>query len=198
MEIWKDIVGYEGIYQVSNLGKVKRIGAYGNQTSKKWKSNKLLKPASKNNGYMFVGLSKDGSVKSKHIHRLVAEAFIPNPQNKSTVNHKDGDRSNNIVENLEWATYSENNVHSIDVLGRDSKNRSDSKPVLQFDKVGNFIKEYPSMREAQRQTKIIGIDKVCSGVKYRKTAGGYVWRYKEYCNKSVETIETTSSKGARE
>lgn len=197
MEIWRDIIGYEGIYQISNLGNVKRIGTYSNQTGKEWISNRILKPAIKSNGYMFVGLSKNGKVSSKHIHRLVAEAFVSNPDNKPTVNHKDGNKSNNTVDNLEWVTYLENNIHSIKVLKRDTKNSSDSKPVLQFDKEGNFIREYPSMREAQRQTNIIGIDKVCSGVKYRKTAGGYVWKYKDDYNKSVETIETTSDDGRK-
>lgn len=191
MEVWKDVIGYEGIYQVSNTGEVKRIGTYKNQHGKEWTSNKILKPATKSNGYMFVGLSKDNKVSSKHIHRLVAEAFIPNPFNKPTVNHKDGNKSNNTVENLEWVTYLENNMHSIKVLKRDSKNSSDSRPVLQFDKDGNLIKEYPSMREAQRQTGISAIDKVCEHKKYRKTAGGYKWEYKDNYNKSVETIETT-------
>lgn len=195
MEAWKDVIGYEGIYQVSNTGKVKRIGAYKNQHGREWISNRILKPATKSNGYMFVGLSKDNKVSSKHIHRLVAEAFIPNPFNKPTVNHKDGNKSNNTVENLEWVTYLENNMHSIKVLKRDSKNSSDSRPVLQFDKEGNFIKEYPSMREAQRQTGIDAIDKVCNHIKYRKTAGGFRWEYKDNYNKSVETIETTSNDG---
>ena len=189
--IWKDIKDYEGIYQVSNTGKVKRIGKYSNQFGSVWESERLLKPSSKDNKYMIVGLSKEGKVKNKYVHRLVAEAFIPNPENKLTVNHKNGDRSNNHVNNLEWATYTENNIHSIDVLGRDTKNSSDSKTVLQFDKHGNFIKEYPSMREAERQTGISGIDKVCAGVKYRKAAGGYIWRYKESITiESVETIES--------
>ena len=195
MEIWKDIAGYEGLYQVSNEGRVKRIGAYKNQHGREWISNRILKPATKSNGYMFVGLSKNGKVSNKYIHRLVAEAFMPNPLNKATVNHKDGNRSNNTVDNLEWATYLENNMHSIKVLKRDSKNSSDSRPVLQFDKEGNFIKEYPSMREAQRQTGIDAIDKVCNHIKYRKTAGGFRWEYKDNYNKSVETIETTSNDG---
>ena len=190
-EIWKDIKGYEGVYQVSNTGKIKRIGEYSNQFGSTWESERILKPSSKENKYMIVGLSKEGKVKNKYVHRLVAEAFIPNLENKPTVNHKDGDRANNHESNLEWSTYLENNIHSIKVLERDTKNSSDSKTVLQFDKKGNFIKEYPSMREAERQTGIQGIDKVCAGVKYRKTAGGYVWRYKEdIAIESVETIES--------
>lgn len=190
-EIWKDIKGYEGVYQVSNTGKIKRIGEYSNQFGSTWESERILKPSSKENKYMIVGLSKEGKVKNKYVHRLVAEAFIPNLENKPTVNHKDGDRANNHESNLEWSTYLENNIHSIKVLERDTKNSSDSKTVLQFDKKGNFIKEYPSMREAERQTGIQGIDKVCAGVKYRKAAGGYVWRYKEdIAIESVETIES--------
>jgi len=190
-EVWKDIKGYEGIYQVSNTGKIKRIGKYSNQFGYTWESDRLLKPSPKDNQYLIVNLSKNGKIKQKYVHRLVAEAFIPNPENKPTINHKDGDRSNNHVSNLEWATYAENNIHSIEVLDRDTKNSSDSKPVLQFDKQGNFIKEYPSMREAQRQTGIYGIDKVCNRVKYRHTAGGYIWRYKEdIAIESVETIES--------
>lgn len=190
-EVWKDIKGYEGIYQVSNTGKVKRVGKYSNQHGSTWTSDRLLSPSPKDNNYMVVGLSREGKVKSKYVHRLVAEAFIPNPENKPTVNHKNGDRSNNHFSNLEWATYLENNLHSIEVLDRDTRNKGDSKPVLQFDKQGNFIKEYPSMREAQRQTGIHAIDKVCAGAKYRHTAGGYIWRYKEdIAIESVETIES--------
>lgn len=179
MVIWRDIIGYEGIYQVSNTGEVKRIGVYTNQTGKTWSSERLLNPSIKENGYMFVGLSKNGKVSAKYIHRLVAMAFIDNPLKKPTVNHKDGNRRNNNVENLEWSTFLENNMHSIKVLERNTKNSSDSKPVLQYDLKGKFIKEYPSMREAERQTGIRGIDKVCANVKYRKSAGGYVWKYKK-------------------
>jgi hypothetical protein len=182
MEIWRSVVGYEGIYQVSTSGRVKRIGKYRNQVTE-WDSNRLLKPARKNNGYMYCQLSKDGKTSPKMIHRLVAEAFIENPQNKPTVNHIDGNRENNDVDNLEWATYTENNIHSVVKLGRDSKNKRGSKSVLQYDLQGNFIKEYPSYREAQRKTGITTIYVACQGEKRTKkrqmTAGGYIWKYKE-------------------
>ena len=186
MEIWKDVVGYEGIYQVSNEGRIKRIGKYRNQVTE-WESNKILKPAIKNNGYMYCQLSRDNKTSPKMVHRLVAEAFIDNPHNKPTVNHIDGNRTNNNVSNLEWATYTENNTHSLYELNNYKKgdrcNKRGSKPVLQYDLQGNFIKEYPSYREAQRQTSIYAIDVVCRGdrqkQKKQKTAGGYIWKYKD-------------------
>ena len=105
-EVWKDIPGYEGIYQASNTGKIKSL------SRKYHPKDKLLTPYNRS-GYLCVGLYK----KYQFVHRLVAETFIPNPENKPTVNHKDGDRYNNYVENLEWATYSENIKHSYSVLG---------------------------------------------------------------------------------
>ena len=181
MELWKDIKGYEGVYQVSNLGRVKRVGRYKNQSGAEWESGIILKPADNQKGYYFVNLSRDNKTAQKYVHRLVAEAFIPNPENKPTVNHINCDRSDNRAENLEWTTYRENNNHSIKVMkdaGKSKRNNRLSKIVQQIDLQGNVIKEYPSGREAQRKTGIPGIDKVCAGAKYRKTAGGYFWKYK--------------------
>lgn len=167
MEVWRDIIGFEGVYEASNTGFIRRV-----------ETKRCLSPGDNGRGYLFVNLSMHNKQYRKYVHRIVAETFISNENNKPTINHKDGNRANNNVENLEWSTYLENNIHSIKTLHRDSKNSSDSKPVLQFDLEGHLIKEYPSMREAQRQTGIVGIDKVCLGIKYRKTAGGFVWRYK--------------------
>ena len=181
MEVWKDIKGYEGIYQVSNLGRVKRIGCYTNQSGISWESGRNLKPANNSRGYYFVQLSRNNKVSRKYVHRLVAEAFIPNPENKPTVNHINCDRSDNRSENLEWASYRENNDYSIQVMrsmGKNKRNNKLSRVVEQLDLHGNVLKEYPSYREAERQTGISAIDKVCAGAKYRKTAGGYGWRYK--------------------
>lgn len=112
-EIWKDIVGYEGIYQVSNLGRVKSLEriVIDKKGSKKIVSEAIKSQHDNGNGYMFVGLWKDNKSYNIYVHRLVAIAFIPNPEFKETVNHKDFNRSNNNIDNLEWATYSEQEKH---------------------------------------------------------------------------------------
>lgn len=178
MEQWEDIEETKGVYQVSNKGRVRRIGTYKNQFTE-WKSEYILKPAIHQRGYLFVQLSVNNKILRRYVHRLVAQAFIPNIENKETVNHINGDKTNNCVENLEWCTYLENNIHAFRVLGRTNKNNKSSKPVIQYDLQGNYINEYPSIREAQRQTGITAIDKVCKGVQNRTQAGGYKWRYKD-------------------
>ena len=98
-ELWHDIIGFDGFYQVSNLGRIKN------------KKGKILKPYLQN-GYLRVGLYKDKKIKSIYIHRLVATAFIPKIKDKNIINHKDGNKLNNNVQNLEWCNYSENNQHA--------------------------------------------------------------------------------------
>lgn len=105
-EIWKDIKGYEGLYQISNLGRVKSLG---NEYRKK---EKYLKLQYSRDGYQRLGLRKSGVAKCEYIHRLVAIAFIPNPLNKPQVNHIDGNKQNNKVNNLEWVTPFENTHHA--------------------------------------------------------------------------------------
>lgn len=112
-EIWKDLKGYEGLYQVSNLGNIKRI-IFRNRVVTK-PMEKLLKFFKKGSGYFAVSLYKDCKKKNTFVHRLVAENFIENNQNKKTVNHIDGNKFNNHVENLEWCTYSENHKHAFKI-----------------------------------------------------------------------------------
>lgn len=113
-EIWKDIKGWEGYYQISNLGRVKslyRIVPH-KLKGKKTIFERILKPCIASPGYYSLGLRKDCKVKCARIHRLVALHFIPNPQNKPEINHKNGIKTDNRIENLEWVTRSENEKHA--------------------------------------------------------------------------------------
>ena len=173
MEIeWKDILGYEGKYRVSTNGEI-----YSEISGKILKQ--FYRGSRPDNKYLVINLCENNKQKTVSVHRLVAQAFIPNPNNLPCVNHIDGNKDNNCVENLEWCTYLENNVHAYQYLGKTQRNKRGSKPVLQFDLSNNFIKEYPSVREAIRQTGITSIDKVCKKKQNRKQAGGFKWKYKE-------------------
>ena len=168
VEIWKDILGYEGLYQVSNLGNV--MSFWG-------KTPKLLRAGKSSSGYLFVILSNHNkSRKNFKIHRLVAQAFLPNPNNYPQVNHKDENPLNNNVSNLEFCTQQYNNQYGTRL---ERVSRALSKPVLQFDKNGIFINEYPSIKDAARKTGVNQGDIVwvCRGK--LKTAGGYIWKYKQ-------------------
>ena len=174
-EIWKDIVGYEN-YQISNLGNVKSLNY--SRTGKE----KILRPGLSSDGYYHVFLCKNGEMRDFNVHRLVALSFIPNPDNKECVDHINGIRNDNRVENLRWCTNKENQNFP---LAKKNKSKSQinnpkkSKAILQIDKVtGEVINEFPSAMEACRQ---LGIDQgsishCCNG-KY-KTSGNYIWRYK--------------------
>ena len=113
-EEWKDIIGYEGLYQVSNLGRIKSLG---NEFSKKQKIRKLSK---NRNGYLKIQLHKNGIKKTIEVHRLVAEAFVPNLENKPQVNHKNCNRVDNRVSNLEWCTVKENTMYILTVVKRNN------------------------------------------------------------------------------
>lgn len=187
-EIWRDIVGYEGLYQVSNMGRVRSLDRIGKG---RWgympKKGVMLSQTTDTSGYKIVNLWKDNIIKSPKVHRLVAQAFIPNPSNLPQVNHKDEVKTNNCVDNLEWCSVKYNNNYGtrIERVSNSMKgkhiNRKDwSKPILQFTKQGEFVAEYPSIREAVRQTGIIrqNISSCCNNKRNYKSAGGYVWKFK--------------------
>lgn len=113
-EIWKDIKGYEGFYQISNQGRVKSIQKWNNGKRRYEVGEKILTPSDNGNGYLIVGLNRDHKRKSHYVHRLVADAFCPNPDHKSVVNHIDYNRANNNASNLEWVTTKENICYSVE------------------------------------------------------------------------------------
>ncbi|MDO5575339.1 MAG: NUMOD4 domain-containing protein [bacterium] len=187
-EIWKPISGYEDFYLVSNMGRIWSV-----------RSGRALKLPVSKTGYCRTHLSVDGIVKIYSVHRLVAQAFIPNPQNKPTVNHINENKQDNRVENLEWATYHEQNIHgtrtervrkstdykarSIDYAVVASKhnyyeiNKEQMKPVLQFDKYGNFIARHEGVASAARNVGICASHICCCLKGRRKSSGGYKWKY---------------------
>lgn len=165
VEEWRDIIGYEGLYQISNLGRVRSLNYHG--TKGKIKEMVSFK---KPNGYYCIGLRLPGeSKKFFHIHRLVAQAFIPNPDNLPVINHKDCNPANNVVSNIEWCTQSYNTNYE-PTLKKRSKTVAQSLNSI-------LVAIYPSLAEASRQTKIrIGdICRCCKG--QRCTAGGFTWCY---------------------
>lgn len=171
IEEWKDIDGYEGLYQASSFGNIKSL-----------KSNLILKPILQSNGYCHIGLHNGKPIQYR-LHRIIAKTFIPNPENKPQVNHKDGNRSNNNISNLEWCTASENQKHSYNILskkpsvkGRFGEYHNTSNHCLQISPDGFLIAVYGSQYEATRETGIsqTSINK-CSRGKLQK-AGGYLWK----------------------
>ena len=164
-EIWKDIKDYEGLYQVSNLGRVKRIT-----------TGRVLKPLKHANGYLMVKLSKNSIVYTKTVHRLVAEAFIPNPEHKSEINHIDENKTNNNVSNLEWMTRKENINHG---TRTERMSKTQSIPIIATNIKTGESKEFYGARECARQLGLThgNITSVLKG-RYKQT-GGYTFKYKE-------------------
>lgn len=186
MEVWRDIKGYEGCYQVSNQGKVISL----NYSLRGY--SELLTPKVNNKGYAWVELRKDGERKPLLIHRLVAQAFLDNPNNYPLINHKDENKLNNNVENLEWCTHSYNVKYSWELHPekhrrnggiRHRKNGAykKSKRVRQIDALsGEIIREYDYLADAKRVLNIkneYGIRECCYGK--RNTAYGYKWEFCE-------------------
>ena len=178
-ECWKPIKDYEGIYEVSNYGRVKSLERViynsGTKNGLYTIHEKIIKQRinKKRYGYCELSLHKNGKEKRFKVHRLVAEAFIPNPNNLPEVNHIDGNKENNHILNLEWVTPSENQKHR-HKLGN---NKTSQKRVGKFDKDGNLIVKYDSIIEAAtlEGSPRVSIDNVLQGRRY--TLKGFVWKY---------------------
>jgi hypothetical protein len=184
-EIWKDIIGWESIYQVSDLGRVKslpRIMKHKGKYDRLYPEN-ILKLSKNTQGYMVCTLLTMGVKKTALVHRLVAEALIDNPENKPMVNHKDGDKTNNMKSNLEWNTGGENNLHAY------KTGLKLTKAVIQYSKAGDLIKEWDSIREVENTLEINNthISSTCKG--NRKSAGGFIWKYKSEVHEQLSKLE---------
>ena len=152
----KDIKGYEGLYAVTSCGKVWS-----------YKNKKFLKPIADRYGYLRVALCKDNEKKKYMIHRLVAEAYIPNPDNLPQVDHIDNDKTHNYVNNLQWIT------------NKDNSRKSNNKPILQFDLDGNLIREWDCASDVGKEVQ----SHICKCLKGKlKSAYGYTWKYKDDIN----------------
>lgn len=174
-EIWKDIIGYEGLYQISNLGRVKSLG---NSKSRKEKILKLTKKRVKKSTYYTVNLHKNGVVENFRVNRLVAQAFIPNPYNLSDVNHIDEDTLNNVVSNLEWLSHKDNCNYGTRNTRMSESNTNNPKRSKQIVCIETGI-IYPSIHEASRKLNI-NYGNLCRALKHKeKTCGGYHWNYIE-------------------
>ena len=176
-ELWKDIEGFEGLYQVSTWSRVRsmdRLVIYKNGV-KRFFESEILKPSYDKGGYLRVGLTKDKKQTHHFLHRLVAIAFIPNPNNYPQVNHKDENPKNPKVENLEWCTDKYNKNYGTAIKRRVEKR---SKKVYQYDLQGNLIKIWISTNEAGRNGyEAKNISACCLGK--RKKHKGYIWSYEE-------------------
>lgn len=177
MELWKDIKDFEGLYQISNMGRIKSLARPCKGFGYKYAVDRIIKPLRMANGYYEAVLFRNGKRTIRMLHRVVAEAFIPNPDNLPLVNHKDENPQNNAVENLEWCTPKYNANYG----NRQKKTRQSSlkyyKPVRQLDMDGNEVAIYQCMNDAMRATGIDStqISRVCKGK--NNTAGGYKWEF---------------------
>lgn len=161
-EEWRDVKGYEGKYQVSNLGRVKSLNY--RHTGKE----QFLKPGKNGNGYLFVNLYKNGVVKHFRVHRLVGSAFIPNPDNFSEINHKDEVKTNNSVSNLEWCSRQYNNTYA-------EKHRRHCKKIAGY-KDNKLVKIYDAVIDVDKDGfHHQNVREVLKGK--RKSSGGFQWKY---------------------
>lgn len=182
-EIWKDIEGYEGFYKISNLGRVKSLPRNGTVNKERIMVNRVNKT-----GYWTIHLRRLGVSKYLKIHRLIAIAFIEKVEGKDVINHKDGNKLNNSIDNLEWCTHSENAQHAHDTglrvtclkqiaAARKRSNEVNSKRVMQMDVDGKEIQTFKSMADARRSLGKSSSSQICNGCRKQTVVYGYRWKY---------------------
>lgn len=195
-EIWRDVQGYEGLYQVSSLGRVRSFDRFvKSKGGTRLHKGKLLNPGNRKNGYIQLNLWKDGKPTTLKVHRLVARAFpdiCGEYKDGLEIDHRNCVRDDNRATNLRWVTRKENQNNHLTIqhfsnakkgenapwYGKFGKDNPTSKPIIQFDRQGNFIAEFESLMDAERKLGICS-QNICSVLKGRtKTAGGYIFRYK--------------------
>lgn len=182
-EVWKEIKEYEGLYQVSTWGRVRSLDRYVNSShnNKQFIKGIILKPRKSKNGYLKVDLCKEGKQKYFLVHRLVAQTFLKNPNNYLVVNHKDEDKSNNRVDNLEWCTHKYNSNYGTRnerMIKTQTNNLKYSKKVYQYTLKGELVKIWPSVAECGRNGFNKGHIASCCRGKH-KTHKGFYWSYTE-------------------
>ena len=195
--MWKPVTGYESLYEVSDNGEIRSCDRYINTDIRHVKSRlikgKTLFQNQKRNGYLTVDLCKEGKVKTTLVHRIVAEAFLPNPDGLRFVNHKDSNRTNNAVSNLEWVTSSENRHHGMEfgnvTFPAKSVRCFENQKVFESpQQAAEWIKQmYPDRINGDIRTAAGNIRSACKG--YKHTAYGFTWIYHEG--------STTIPKGSR-
>lgn len=188
MENWKSITGFEGLYKISTKGRVKSLSRKVYNQNGPYQIRERILKTTLNDGYVYCKLYKEAVQHTIRVHRLVAKAFMPNPENKPRVNHLNSVRNDNRIENLEWATISEdlkhaykygNKVSNFVNKGKFGDDHPMSVARYQYRLNGEFVARYGSSGEAERMTGISykSIMEACSG--RNKTAGGYIWQYED-------------------
>ena len=175
-ETWEKVPGFDGFYEISNMGKVRSLTRFrGNGNGGYYQKGRILLGWI-SGGYKTFCICFLGSRKFFQLHRMLAIVFIPNPENKPCINHKNGKKLDNRLKNLEWVTYAENNKHAYDI---GLKEGSDKRAVIQYDLNGRFIQEFDSAMRASKVTGILRQHIVRHLSGKRPTAGYFLWKYKD-------------------
>ena len=187
-EKWKPVVGYEGLYEVSSLGRVRSLSRSIQGHKGYYVIPSRILKGFYAYGYRYVELRKGGKLKSYRVHRLVAEAFLPNPNKYPIINHKNEIRDDNRVDNIEWCTHKYNSNYGN--IKSKQKQSSHCRPIIQLTKEGIFVAKYQSIADASKATKIehTNIIQCAKGkllkcrdgkLRIRRYAGGFIWKYEE-------------------